>query len=76
MSTDKEAVQEMIANGTLVNRISSNLSDQMVTITIKNPDTHKVIPIKRLQEMAKTGYATSDEVQTIAKAILMMARRY
>lgn len=76
MSTDKEAVQEMIANGTLVNRISGNLSDQMVTITIKNPDNHKVIPIERLQEMAKTGYATSDEVQTIAKAILMMARRY
>ena len=76
MNTSKEAVQEMIANGTLVNRISCDLSDQMVTISIKNPDTHKVIPIERLQEMAKTGYASSDEVQTIAKAILMMARRY
>lgn len=76
MIMSKETVNEMIANGTLVNHIGGNLSDQMVTITIKNPDNHKVIPIERLQEMAKTGYATSDEVQTIAKAILMMARRY
>lgn len=68
-------VNEMIASGELKNVISGTSSDNYIQFVIKHPEEPRVITFTRLAEMAITGYATSDEVQLLANAILSM-RRY
>lgn len=72
----KNEVNEMIANGSIKNVMSGPTPDNFITLSVKDPESAKLITYERLEEMARTGYATSDEIQLLSRAILKMARGY